>query len=65
MNIVVIRRIVVLVLTFFEGREGKADLWFRTENPLLGGIAPDKMIEMGREDKLLRFVEGQLAENKP
>lgn len=53
-----------LVLEFFAGNETKADLWFRLPNQLLGGTAPVKMIEMGREDRLLRFVREQLAQNE-
>jgi hypothetical protein len=53
-----------LVLEFFAGNEEKTDLWFSTPNPLLGGISPGKMIALGREDRLLRFVQDQLAENQ-
>lgn len=53
-----------LVVEFFEGNEEKAELWFKTQNPLLGGISPEKMIVLGRRDRLLRFVRDQLAENK-
>lgn len=53
-----------LVLEFFAGNETKADLWFRLPNPLLGGTAPVKMIAMGREERLLRFVREQLAQNE-
>lgn len=53
-----------LVLNFFEGNEEKTGAWFTSANPLLGGISPDKMISMGREDRLMRFVQTQLAENE-
>jgi hypothetical protein len=53
-----------LVLKFFKGDRRKASLWFSTANPLLGGISPAKMIQVGRYDKLLRWVKTQLAENE-
>lgn len=53
-----------LVLEFFQGNEEKTELWFNTPNPLLGGTAPATMIAVGREDRLLRFVQDQLAQNE-
>lgn len=53
-----------LVLGFFDGNEEKTDLWFKSQNPLLGGISPEKMIAAGREERLLIFVQQQLAENE-
>lgn len=53
-----------LVLGFFDGNEDKTNLWFQSQNPLLGGIAPEKMIAAGREERLLLFVRQQLAENE-
>lgn len=41
------------------------DLWFKTKNPLLGGVSPDKMIQIGRLKKLTKFVVLTLGENKP
>lgn len=60
-DIKVIRK---LVLEFFVGDEAKTDLWFSSENPLLGGISPNQMIMVGRVRKLAMFVEQQLAENQ-
>lgn len=54
-----------LVLKFFEGDRNKANLWFATPNPLLGGISPTVMIEAGRCDKLLKWAKQQIAENQP
>ena len=55
----------VLVLKFFDGDHLKTDLWFRSPNPLLGGtLSPDDMIQLRRAKKLLKFVQGQLAENE-
>lgn len=53
-----------LVLEFFDGNKEKTKLWFKTPNPLLGGISPDRMIRAGRGDRLLRWVRQQIAENK-
>lgn len=53
-----------LVLEFFAGDQGKTALWFSTANPLLGGASPNKMIAMGRETRLLRFVRDQLDQNE-
>ena len=52
-----------LVLEFFGGDVAKCSLWFASPNPLLGGIAPDDMLVMGREVKLLRIIKGQLEDN--
>jgi hypothetical protein len=52
-----------LVLEFFAGNVEKADLWFKTPNPLLGGFVPERMIWLGRETRLLRFVRDQLDQN--
>lgn len=54
-----------LVKEFFDGDVEKAELWFMTKNPLLGGMTPQGMISVCREDKLLAFILSQLAENKP
>ena len=54
-----------LVLGFFEGNVSKTKAWFAAENPLLGGLTPNDMINMGRGARLLQFVENQLDENKP
>lgn len=53
-----------LVLEFFAGDEQKTSKWFSTPNPLLGNVAPLDLILMRQSDRLLRFVETQLAQNK-
>lgn len=45
-----------LVATYFEGDPVKTALWFKTMNPMLGGIAPRDMIRFGRYKKLLQFI---------
>jgi hypothetical protein len=52
-----------LVAGFFSGDQAKTALWFRTANPLLGHLCPNDLVRMGRAERLLRFVEGQLEEN--
>jgi hypothetical protein len=45
--------------------EGKTVLWFTTENPNFGGIAPLEMIYKGRAEKLERFINNGIDENFP
>lgn len=37
--------------------EEKAKLWWITKNPHLGGVEPAYMITIGREEKLLQWIE--------
>lgn len=60
----IVARSKMLVLEFFNGDEAKTKLWFETPNPLLGDIAPNFMIEVGRSAKLLKFILNLLDENK-
>jgi hypothetical protein len=53
--------IVEMVAEFFEGDIRKTHLWFITQNPLLGHIAPRDMVRYGRYKKLLKFVNDSLA----
>jgi hypothetical protein len=57
--------IVMLVYDFFEHDKVKTKQWFRTRNPQLGFVSPNTMIRDGRARKLLRWVMGQMGENKP
>ena len=54
-----------LVSEFFKGDEGKIHLWWHLDNPLLGGIKPLHMIELGRAKKLLHFIKQQISDNEP
>lgn len=56
-------KIEALISAFFQDT-GTMVRWMRAENPLLGGMSPNKMLEMGRGEKLLNFVKTQLEENK-
>lgn len=59
-----IRKIYQLLARFFRWDMGKVNDWLNFPNPLLGDIRPITMIELGREEKLLRFIETQLSENE-
>ena len=53
------------VYEYFGGNAEKTVAWMTTENPLLGNVTPYKMMEDGRSEKLLEWVEQQLSENRP
>ena len=42
----------------------KSAVWMECENPLLGGISPKAMINLGRYVKLMDFIYTQLREDK-
>lgn len=52
-----------LVGSFF-GDQHKTMLWFQMPNPLLGNMSPRDMIRVGRFNKLLKFIQTALDENK-
>lgn len=45
-----------LVAEYFGGDAQKTALWFRTPNPMLGGVSPRDMIRLGRYKKLMNFI---------
>ena len=51
-----IANIISLVAEYFEGDPRKTALWFKTPNPLLGGISPRDMIRYGRYKRLIKFI---------
>lgn len=51
-----IANIVSLVAEYFDGNPAKTALWFRTPNPLLGGLSPRDMIRYGRYKRLMKFI---------
>ncbi|MBS0654984.1 MAG: hypothetical protein JSR46_04335 [Verrucomicrobia bacterium] len=53
-----------LVAQFFKGDAVKTALWFKTSNPMMGGISPRDMIRFGRYQKLLKFVLNALPQNQ-
>lgn len=62
-----IRRSIKLVAQFFMSPGdyiNKTVAWFKTKNPLLGKTKPIDMIKQGRSEKLLKFVQEMIRENK-
>lgn len=53
-----------LLLEFFKGDTSKVSEWLRVKNPLLGNISPDRMMKLGRSDKLLEFIKNAIDDNK-
>jgi len=53
-----------LVREFFKGRLDKENAWFEARNPLLGNVSPNDMIQVGRAERLLKFIRTQLLENE-
>lgn len=58
----VVSKIKDLVMGFFRD-EKKTELWFETPNYHLGNIAPNFLISVGRESKLLAVVQTLTEEN--
>ncbi len=50
----------IKILGFFEGNHLKALAWFSTRNPMFGGTHPITMLECGRGEKVLKFIETAL-----
>jgi hypothetical protein len=48
-----------LVAEYFKDEPYKVELWFMTKNHMLGNVAPATMIQMGREERLLRFIKAE------
>ena len=57
-------QVMKVVQQFFEGDLHKTLLWMRLDNPMLGNVSPNTMIALGRGEKLLKFIEESIAENK-
>lgn len=49
---------------FFNNDYNKLWAWFYTSNPHLGNSSPCTLIALGREEKLIKFIESALSENK-
>ena len=45
-----------LVAAHFGGDAARTALWFKTPNPVLGGISPRDMIRLGRYKRLFDFI---------
>lgn len=59
------KKILFLIAEFFEYDLRKTMLWFCTQNPHLGEITPLVMLQSGRAQKLLKFIENQIEGNMP
>lgn len=44
--------------------EEKAAIWWQISNPYLGNVSPNKMLKWGREQKLFRFIESALEDER-
>ncbi len=53
------------VCEFFDWDMAKVDAWWKTPNPMLGGVSPVVMTMMGREQKLYEFVTTAIEEGQP
>ena len=49
---------------FFENDYNKLWAWFHASNSNLGNSSPRTLIILGREEKLIKFIENALSENK-
>lgn len=54
--------IILGVNTYFDD-SAKTAQWLLTKNPQFGNIAPLRLIQIGRGNKVLYFVENALREN--
>lgn len=59
-----IANICSLVAEYFDGNAERTALWFKTPNPMLGGVTPRDMIRVGRYKKLLQFVSQAREDNE-
>lgn len=59
-----IRKIYCLVYGYFETITD-GDVFMKTKCPLLGDQSPLEIIKLGREKKLLQFIENTLEGNNP
>lgn len=48
------------VKKFLNGDEKKTWDWFKTNHPAFGMFSPINMIKLGREKKVIAFIDSQL-----
>ncbi|NZD59357.1 hypothetical protein HZU83_22010 [Sphaerotilus montanus] len=51
------------VANIFNGDINKTTTWFKTNNPMLGGVSPRDMIRFGKYEKLRKFIISSIEEN--
>lgn len=54
-----------MIQDYFNCNAEKIGLWMTTPNPMLGGQIPQRMISMGRTEKLKKFIKNALNGNRP
>jgi len=52
------------VKAYFDGDERKTWLWFKTPNPQFGLLSPLNMLKLGREKKVMQFINSAIMENR-
>ena len=57
------KKILDLVFRQFDYNLVKTIRWMSTQNPHLGNVAPIRLLELGREEKVLNFVRATIEEN--
>ena len=58
------KKILDLLMIFFQNNLVKVMAWLTTENFNFGGTKPIRLIESGRSKKVLRFIESSKDENE-
>ena len=51
------------VIQFFDGDLDKVATWINTDIPMLGYVSPCKMLLLGRDKQLKRFIDDAMREN--
>lgn len=57
--------VLAIVANQFDGNKEQTQVWFNMPNPLLGGISPITMIALGKQKKLMRFIQRSLNGEMP
>lgn len=56
--------IIYRVMQHMSWRQDKAETWYKTPNPMLGGTSPKRLVELGREHKVLKFITAAEEESR-
>lgn len=54
---------IICKLNMFFNDYKKVEIWLRTDNLNFGGIPPCYLMSIGRDSKVLQFIEAALDEN--
>lgn len=52
------------VIEFFDGDLHKVEQWMNTENPMLGGVSPCEMLLNERGERLQKFIDEAMRQNR-